>query len=182
MKMKTLISKLITGLGIALCCLSTAHAQFAPTGTTTVSVTIAAEASLQVDTATTTLTSSGIFANYTGSTALTYKIRTSASTGSGNITLRVTTDFSPAGGPSVLTPPNGGDTLAYTCTVAAPGTACTGSQTSSTTASTPLATFGAAANSATAGNSSSVAWTLVNDPAYKTGAYSATVTFTVSAT
>jgi len=176
------ISQLITGLAVAVCFLNPAHAQFASTGTTTVSVTIAAEASLQIDTSTTTLTSSGIFANYTGTTTLTYKIRTTQSTGSGNVTLKVTTDFSPANGPSVASPPNAGDTLAYTCTVSAPGSACTGSQTSSTSSSTPVATFGAAANSAVAGNSGSVAWTLTNDPAYHTGSYSATVTFTVSAT
>ncbi len=159
-----------------------AYGQFAATGTTTVSVSIGAEASLQVNTSTTTLTSSGIFADYTGTTSLTYKIRTTQSTGSGTITLKVTTDFSPANGPSVASPPTGGDTLAYTCTVSAPGTACSGSQTSSTASSTSVATFGAGASSALAGNSASVAWTLKNDPAYKTGAYTATVTFTVSAT
>jgi hypothetical protein len=45
-----------------------------------------------------------------------------------------------------------------------------------------VATFGAGASSAVAGNSGSVAWTLTNDPLYHTGAYSATVTFTISAT
>ncbi len=159
-----------------------ANAQFAATGTTTVSVTIGAEAALQVNTATTTLTSAGIFGDFTGSTSLTYKIRTTQSTGAGTLTLRVTTDFSPVNGPSVASPPSGGDTLSYTCTVAAPGTACSGPITSSTTASTSVGTFGAGASSALAGNSASVAWTLKNDPVYKTGAYSATVTFTVSAT
>src|SRR5229473_1227533 len=82
------------------------QAQFAGTGTTTVSVTVGAEASLQVTTATTTLAATGsIFNNYTGTSNLTYKIRTTASTGTGSITAKVTTDFSPAGGPSVATPP-----------------------------------------------------------------------------
>ena len=176
------ISKSIIVLIAPVCFMGTASAQFAPTGTTTVSVTIGAEAALQVNTSTTTLTSAGIFADYTGTTSLTYKIRTTQSTGSGTITLKVTTDFAPANGPSVASPPTGGDTLSYTCTVSAPGTACSGPVTSSTSASTSVATFGAGASSALAGNAASVAWDLKNDPLYKTGSYSATVTFTVSAT
>jgi hypothetical protein len=70
----------------------------------------------------------------------------------------------------------------YTCTVTAPGTACSGSQTSSTASSTPVGTFGTDAKSAGAGNGGSVAWTLTNDPQYSTGTYTATVTFTISAT
>ena len=158
------------------------YAQFAATGATTVSVTVGPEAALQVTTSTTNLAATGtIFNPYTGTTNLTYKVRTTQSTGSGTVTLKVTADFSPAGGPSVATPPSTGDALTYTCTVAAPGTACTGSQTASTTAATPLATFGAGASSAAAGNSASTAWSLSNDPVYKTGAYSATVTYTISA-
>ena len=176
------ITKWLTFLSVVAGFAGTANAQFGTTGTTTVSVTIGAEAALQVNTSTTTLTSAGIFANFTGTTSLTYKIRTTQTTGAGTITLQVTTDFAPANGPSVASPPSGGDTLSYTCTVAAPGTGCSGSVTSSTSASTSVASFGAGANSAVAGNSASVAWTLVNDPAYQTGSYNAVVTFTVSAT
>ncbi len=172
---------LIAFAGI-LCMSVSAHAQFAGTGTTIVSVTVGAEASIQVNTATTTLTNVGtIFNNYTGNTSLTYKIRTTKVGGSGTITLKVTSDFSPANGPSVGTPPSHGDTLSYTCTAAAPGTACTGPIASSTPASTSVATFGTDAHSAVAGNASSVAWTLTDDPTYATGSYSATVTFTISA-
>jgi hypothetical protein len=161
-----------------------ARAQFASTGTTTLSVTVAADAGLQVNTATTTMTASGtaFSGSYTGTTSLTYKIRTTSSTGSGTITLKVTSDFSPAGGPSVLSPPTAGDTLTYTCTLTSPGTGCSGSQTASTTSSTSVGTFGAGAKSASGGNTGSVAWTLTNDPSYTTGTYSATVTFTISAT
>lgn len=160
-----------------------AQAQFAGTGSTTVSVTVGPEAAIQVDTTTTSLSTTGtVFNDFTGATNFTYKIRTGASSGTGTITLQVTADFSPAGGPSVASPPTAGDTLAYTCTVSSPGTGCSGSQTSSTTASTPVVTFGANARSAKAGNSGSVSWTLTNDPRYQTGSYSATVTLTVSAT
>jgi len=156
------------------------HAQ---TGTTTLSVTVGPEAALTVTTGTTSLatTSTTFGLPFTGSTALTYQIRTTKSTGSGTLTLKITTDFGGTGGPSVGTPPSAGDTLQYTCTVSAPGTACTGSQTASTSASTSVATFGAGASSTKAGNSASVAWSLTDDPVYSTGTYTATATFTISA-
>jgi hypothetical protein len=173
----------ILALAVALFTVPATYAQFAATGTTTLSVTVSAEAALQVTTSTTTLTATGtIFNPYTGTTNLTYKIRTTQSTGTGTVTLKVTSDFSPANGPSVTTPPSAGDALTYTCTVSAPGTACSGSITASTSASTSVATFGAGASSANAGNSASTAWSLTNDPTYKTGSYSATVTYTISAT
>ena len=109
-----------------------------------------------------------------------YFIRTSKTSGTGTIALKVTTDFSPAGGPSVGTPPSGGDALSYVSTVSLPGTKADG--TASTTAATNTATFGADAHSAKAGNSASVDWTLTNDPVYATNAYTATVTWTISAT
>src|SRR5579872_7063885 len=72
------------------------------TGTTTLNVTVGAEAALTVA-ATPNLTSTGTnFSNYTGTTSLTYFIRTTASGGSGNIQLEVTTDFPCAsGGPCI---------------------------------------------------------------------------------
>lgn len=160
-----------------------AHAQFASSGTTTMSVTVQPEAAIRIDTSVTTLTSTGTaFSNYTGTTSFTYKIRTLASGGSGAIQLQVTADFSPANGPSVASPPTAGDQLTYVCTVSAPGTACTGTQVASTTAATAVATFGAAASSTSNGNSGSLSWTLTNDPAYHTGSYTATTTLTISAT
>jgi hypothetical protein len=46
-----------------------------------------------------------------------------------------------------------------------------------------VATFGADAHTATfpGGDTATTTWTLTNDPKYKTGSYSATVTFTISA-
>ena len=164
---------------------SFAHAQLGTsTGTTTVTVTVGAEAALNITNSSTPLTSTGTnFTNYTGSTGLTYYVRTTQSGGSGSITLKVTSDFSPANGPSVGTPPNTGDKLAYTCTLTGVGTACSGPLTSSTTVSTSVATFGTDAHSLTfpGGDTGTTAWTLTNDPKYKTGSYSATVTFTISA-
>ena len=159
-----------------------AQAQFNTTGTTSMSVTVAAEASLQVNTATTTLANVGtIFNAYTGTTNFTYKVRTTKTGGTGTITLQVTSDFSPATGPSIATPPTAGDAMTYTCTTTAPATGCVGTVTSSTSAATSVATFGTNAHSASAGNAGSVAWSLTDDPTYTTGAYSATVTLTISA-
>ena len=173
---------LVTALGLLLTA-SLAHAQLgAGTGTTSVSVAVAAEAALTAITGTSTLTSSGTnFSTYTGTTSLTYFIRTTPTSGSGSIVLKVTTDFAPTGGPSVASPPTGTDALTYNCTVSSPGTACTGPLTAKTTATTSVATFGADAHSAFAGNSASVSWSLTNDPVYKVGTYTATVTFTISA-
>jgi hypothetical protein len=172
----------LTALALLLAASSALAQLGSTTGTTTMSVSVVAEAALTVNTSTTTLSSTGTnFSSYTGTTALTYFIRTTPSTGSGSIVLKVTTDFAPTGGPSVGTPPTGTDALKYTCTVSSPGTACTGSQTSSTSATTSVGTFGAGSNSTFAGNSASVAWTLTNDPLYKVGTYTATVTFTISA-
>ena len=173
---------LLTALGLVLTA-SLAHAQLgATTGTTTVSVAVAAEAALTAITGTSTLASTGTnFSTYTGTTNLTYFIRTTPSTGSGSIVLKVTTDFAPTGGPSVGTPPTTGDALTYNCTVSTPGTACTGPLTASKSSTTSVATFGVDAHSTFAGNSASVSWSLTNDPLYKVGTYTATVTFTISA-
>jgi hypothetical protein len=153
-------------------------------GTTNLSVVVGPEAALSVTTGTTTLANTGTaFAvPYTGSTALTYKIRTTKTGGTGTITLKVTADFAGSGGPSVGTPPTAGDALTYTNTVSSPGTATTGTLTASASASTNVGSFGAGASSTFAGNTASVAWSLTNDPLYATGTYTATVTFTISST
>jgi hypothetical protein len=136
----------------------------APTGTTTVSVTIGPQAGLTVTNSSTPLAASG--SNFNLFTS---------------ITLKVTSDFSPTGGPSVASPLAPGDALTYTCTVASPGTACTGTQTASTSSQTNLASFGTNVHTGTGGSTASVGWSLANDPNYKTGTYNSTVTFTISA-
>jgi hypothetical protein len=152
------------------------------TGTTTVSVTIGPQAGLTITNSSTPLTAGGSnFGAFTGTTGLNYYVRTSQTGGSGTITMKVTTDFSPANGPSVATPPTAGDALTYTCTAAGPGTGCTGTQTASTSSQTNLVSFGADVHTTTAGSTASTAWSLTNDPKYKTGTYSATITYTISA-
>jgi hypothetical protein len=131
--------------------------------------------------ATSNVTHSGAtFAAFAGSDALSYKIRTTISTGTGSITVKATANF-PAGGPSVTN----GD-LTYTCGGATLGTACTGAQTVSTTTGTNvIASFpaGSCTGSGCGGsdpNSVTINLSLVDNPAFQTGSYSATLTFTIS--
>jgi len=176
------MKKTLLVFAAALASTIVANAQsFDSTGATTMSVTIAPEASISVGTSTTSLSSSGtLFSNYTGLTNFTYKVRTTESGGTGSITLKVTSDFN-VGGPSVASPLTAGDVLTYACSAASSGTACSGSQTSTTSSETPVVSFGANAHSTITGDEGSASWTLTNDPKYKTGSYTATVTFTISA-
>lgn len=126
--------------------------------------------------------SQNTFQPFQATVAVNYRVRTTP-TGSGKITLQVTSDFSPSGGPSVS---NG--VLSYTCGAAGLGSPCSGSQTASTTAQTPVLTLPASACTGGGGacsgqdpNSVNLTFVLVDDPRYSTGTYSANVTFTISA-
>src|ERR1043166_8097076 len=78
---------LLAGLGAV----SAFGQTFAATGTTTLSVSVGAEASIAINTTTSSLaTSGGLFADYTGTTNFTYKVRTTQSTRSGSIVLQIT--------------------------------------------------------------------------------------------
>jgi hypothetical protein len=131
-----------------------------------------------------------IFNAYAGSMSLTYRARTSSG-GSGAITAKATADFAPSGGPSVGSPPSAGDTLTYTCGGTSDNnfTPCSGAITVSTASATNVVSIGA--NACTGGgapcssvnpNTVTLSFILTNDPKYKTGSYSATITFTISAT
>ena len=155
------------------------------TGTTTQTLSaqinaigkVSVPASLNLTTAGTT------FVAYSGNLTVSYRARTTAATGSGSLTMRATADFSPAGGPSVAS-----GQLTYTCSAASLGAACSGTQTASTASQTSVVTLGASlctggGGSCSAANPNTVlsTFTLSNNPAYKTGTYSATLTFTISA-
>jgi hypothetical protein len=172
----------LTALALLLAASSALAQSFGPTGTTTLSVTVGNEAQIEINTQTTTFSTSTAFADYTGTTNLTYKIRTSKGGNGGSITVEVTSDFSPTGGPTVGgTQLTSGDNPTYVCSASSPATACSGSVTASTSAGTAVYTFGADNHSAKAGNTGSVTWTVPNDPLYPTGTYQATATFTISA-
>lgn len=183
--MKLRVLKTTTGLALLLATGSIeAFGQFAATGTTTLSVVVSAESAISITTSTTSLTEAtgaGTFGSpYTGTTNFSYKVRSSQTGGGGSITVKITTDF-PAGGPSVGSP-LAGDAMTYTCTTASSATPCSSSVTASTSAATSVATFATNAHSAQgSSDAGSVSWSLPNDPAYKTGTYSATATFTISA-
>jgi hypothetical protein len=138
---------------------------------------VTAPASASLTTAATT------FQPFTGNVTVDYRARTTPA-GGGSITLNVSSDFTPAGGPSAAA-----GALAYTCSGATLGTACSGSQTASTTVQTPVLTLPASACTGGGGacsnanpNSVNLSFTLTNNPAYATGTYSAKVTFTISST
>src|ERR1035438_1779355 len=130
------------------------------------------------------LTSGGTqFNPFQGSVPITFRAR-STPAGGGTMTLQVTSDFAPAGGPSAAS-----GALTYTCSSANLGTACSGAQTASTTLQTPVLTLpasactgGGGACSAQDPNSLTLNFTVVDDPRYDTGSYSAKVTFIISAT
>jgi len=167
---RTTILALVTG---ALAVAPAAFCQSTDTGSTTLDITVGPEASLTVGTGTTTLSASDTkFGDRTGTTNFTYKIRTTQSGGTGSITVKVTA-FA-ANGPAV-------SDLSYTCTVAASGTGCSSSTVASTSAGTNVASFGQDAHSSDAGDSGSVSWTLLDKTAVKTGNYTSTATFTISA-
>jgi hypothetical protein len=162
-----------------------ACAPLAHSATATVTQTLNAQLSAAVDItlpASLTLTNTGtVFNNYTGSMTVQYRVRTTTTGTGGTLTVQATANFA-AGGPSVAS-----NTLTYTCSGATLGTACSGTRTVSLTAATNVLTVptgictGAACGNASP-NMLSTSFTLVDDPAYQTGSYSATLTFTVSAT
>jgi hypothetical protein len=128
------------------------------------------------------------FNTFTGTITLSYRARTRQGTGQGTITVKATSDFTPAGGPSISNPLSATDKFTYTCSSATLGVACSGTQTVSTTTSTNVVSLGASACTgggapcSTANpNSANVTFILTDDSKYKTGSYSATLTWTISA-
>lgn len=125
---------------------------------------------------------------FTGAVALAYRVRTTQGTGQGVITVQATSDFSPVGGPSIANPPSVEDAFTYTCSGATLGVACSGTQTVSTTAATTVVSLGP--SECTGGktpcsssdpNTATISFSLADDPKYQTGSYSATLTWTISA-
>ena len=148
--------------------------QVTQTGTTNVTATVNAEASISVSSPTALVQGGGGFVSYTGSTTVTFSIRTTKVGGTGSILL-LAVEFAPVGGPTVI-----GGNLTYTCGgTPLVGALCSGTQIASTTISTPVvASIGAnqKANNTTA----AVNWTLADSPLYSTGIYSSSVTFTLT--
>jgi hypothetical protein len=144
-------------------------------GTSTLNLTVGAEASFTTAlTATNLNTAKGSdtkFAAYGGTTSFTYKVRTTASGGAGAVTVAITA-FA-AGGPAV-------SDVTFSCTGGV-GTECD-AETAASTSAVNVITFGEDAHSADGGDSGSVVWSITDKPSYVTGSYSSTATFTISAT
>ncbi|HUS05787.1 MAG TPA: hypothetical protein VMZ52_05815 [Bryobacteraceae bacterium] len=159
-------------LSIATAALAIVPAAFAETST--LGVTVAPEASFTTVAASTSLSKSDTtFGAYSGTTTFSYKIRSTQTTGTGSIAVQVSTFGT--GGPAV-------SDLAYTCTAPSSGTPCSSSTAASTAAATSIVGFGADAHSADSGDSGTAVWTLQDRTAIKTGDYTSTATFTISAT
>jgi hypothetical protein len=125
--------------------------------------------------------SGAMFEAFTGTIMVQYKIRTTAATGNGFITLQAAGDFSPAGGPSI-----GSADLTYVCGGATIGNACSGVQTVKVGSQTSVVSLGAAICTGEGcpgsdPNSATMTFTLVDSPLFKTGSYSTTLTFSISA-
>jgi len=181
----------LTALALLLAA-SSALAQLgqAPPYTTTLTITIGPEIAFSVDSGT-TLTSTGRFADFLGSTNFTYYIRTTVTGGGGSINLYVSSDFGSCSGtgPCVAAPKDS-ETLKYSCSVNNPGnhgtaTGCTASTPAavgSANATPVVSSFSTDARSLKAGNTGVISWDLSNSPMFQTGSPQATVTYVISAT
>ena len=155
---------------------------FASAQTQTLSIVLSPAASITTP-ASVSLSSSGTtFGSFISpSVSIQSYIRNSQVSGGGSITVKAA-EFTPTTGPKIAS-----GNVTYVCSAASVGTACSGTQTLSTTATTPVVTFGPASCTGTGCTGTSpqsvrLLFTLANSSQYKTGTYSATLTFTVSAT
>jgi hypothetical protein len=159
------------------------------TVTQVLQVSIGAQASFSTASYSVSLGKTGtLFNNFTGTLTLLYRGRTGSSVTTAGITVKARSDFAPSGGPSIGSPPSAGDALNFTCSGATLGTGCSGTQSMSMTAAKPVVTFPASACTGTGSpcnnadpNSVTLNFTLSDDPKYKTGSYTTTLQFTISA-
>jgi hypothetical protein len=180
--------KLLAFTAVALLCTaSLASAQVTATSPANLSLTVANEANISIDATTNFNTPNTTFTDYTATTNYHYQVRTTKVSGSGfiSVAISVANDFGP-GGPSANSPA-AGDSLKITSSTASVGTTAVPANQINATAQN-IVTFGTDAHAGSPGPvgskgaTGSVAWNLTNDPAYVTGSYTATATFTVSAT
>lgn len=159
------------------------------TVTQTLQVVVGAAASFSTTSYSFVLGKTGtLFTSYAAVLTPLYRVRTGTSVTTAGITVKASSDFTPPGGPSIASPPSPGDALSYTCSGPTLGTACTGTQTVSTTAATPVVKFPASACTGAGSpcnnadpNSVTLNFSLTDDPKYKAGTYTATLQFTISA-
>lgn len=152
------------------------------TATQTLSVNTGAIGKLAVVPSNVSLVHTGaIFENFAGAVTVQYQVRTTVSTGSSFITVQAASDFSPANGPSIA-----GSDLTYACSGATVGTACSGIKVVSASSQTSVVTVGSGVCTGdgcggASPNSVTVNLNLVDSPAFKSGSYSTSLTFSISA-
>jgi hypothetical protein len=117
--------------------------------------------------------------NLSGTLTVSYWARTSDG-GGGSVTVQAASEFSPAGGPSAAS-------VSYLCSGATLGTGCSGIQTLATSTQTSVVTLpggtctgGGTVCSTQEPNTVLLTLSALNKPQYKTGTYSALITFTIS--
>jgi hypothetical protein len=151
-------------------------------GIQTLGINIGAVGKLSVVQSSVSLSHTGqIFAGFTGSVTVRYEVRTDLSGGNSSITVKAASDFSPSNGPSIAN-----SDLTYTCSGATVGTGCSGTQTVSTTSQGGVVTVGSGVCTGPGcpgsnPNSVTLNFNLGDSPAFKTGTYSTTLTFSISA-
>lgn len=145
--------------------------------TTTVSITVAADAKISVCGATTTLSTAGAFADYLGSCVVTYSLRTTKVGGSGSITLAATTNW--AAGAGGAGPVIGTDAFSFTTTAnTGPGTSNNGSINAVLANQNVITAIGANAHANNASFSSN--FDLVNSPTWETDTYTVPIRYTIT--
>ncbi len=153
------------------------------TATQTVSIALSPLGKIYVPSTQNLLMSGAAFSAYSGTVPLTFRARTSAA-GAGSVTVQANGDFTPAGGPSVVS-----GMLTYTCISGGYGAACPGTQTVSVTAQRPVLTLGSlsciggGSGCSTADPASvDLTFRLDNNATVPTGNYQVQLTFTISCT
>ena len=148
------------------------------TTTQTLMANVSANGKLSVPASVSLRSSDTRFGGFSGGVTVSYWARTSNAGGS-SITVQAT-DFSPSGGPAA-------GTVNYSCSGATLGAGCSGPQALSTATQTLLVSLPSGACTGGGGVCSSddpntvlMNFVLPSQPHYKTGNYSAQITFTIS--
>jgi hypothetical protein len=148
--------------------------------TQTMAAGVAANGKLSVPGSVTLRSSDTRFGTITGSVTVSYWARTTAG-GAGSVTVQANADFTPPGGPAI-------GAVSYTCGGATLGAGCSGYQLITTSMQTPVVSLPGSACTGGGGvcstqdpNGVLLTFSAPNKPQYKTGTYSAQITFTISA-
>lgn len=150
------------------------------TTTQSLSVNVSPYGKLSLPASVTLLATGSRFAgNLAGTLTVSYWARTSTAGGS-SLTVEASSSFSPSGGPSI-------SDVSYLCSGATLGAGCSGSQALATSTQTAVValpncacTGGGSACSTAEPNTVLLTLSAPDKPGYKTGTYSAQITFTIS--